>query len=364
MKVGITGSQGFIGWHLQCFYKTIESVEIVCANRDTFSERSALQDFVKSCDVIIHLAGVNRASDEEILSGNINLAKSLINTCIELNATPHILFSSSTHVEGDSVYGKAKKIASDLFIKWNKEQQGKYTEMIIPHVFGEYGRPFYNSGVATFCHQIVKGEDLQINGNGQLELLHVQDLCEVIHQLIISPENSVRLQGSSISVREVVQKLTGFYATYQSGVVPDLSDDLDISLFNALRGAIKAEDRAIENVLHEDDRGWLVETVKVQSGGQCFVSSTKPGVTRGNHFHRKKFERFFVLKGKAIIRLRKLFTEDIIEYVIDGTKPTYVDIPTLHTHNITNIGDNELITLFWSNEIFDPENPDTYWEDV
>ncbi len=366
MRIGITGSEGFIGWHLRCFYLTYPKIEIVTANRETFKNNDALRNFVSSVDAIVHLAGVNRATDDEIYSGNIELAQQLINACLAEKATPRILFASSTHAnDAKTVYGKSKAEASRIFSQWATDNSAFYTEMVIPHVYGEYGKPNYNSAVATFCHQIALGEKPNIINDGQLELVHVQDLCDFIHQLIVDKhQKQARIRGYSTSVKKVANKLPEFSNSYNNGIVPNINNSFDRSLFNAYRGAIPNDKRVIKPQLHQDNRGWLVETIKVSSGGQCFVSSTKPNITRGNHFHRRKFERFCVIKGKASIKIRKLFTNEIVEYIINDDLPSYIDIPTLHTHNITNIGEDELITLFWSNELFDPENSDTYQENV
>ena len=368
MKIGITGSDGFIGWHLRCYLSTRENVEeIRTADRKTFADQEKLTDFVSSLDLIVHLAGVNRAEDSELLQGNIQPAEQLIEALDKLKAKPCLVYASSTYAEqADNAYGKGKLAAGDVLSTYGATSGLRVVNMVIPHVFGEYGKPFYNSGVATFCHQIANGEEMTVNREGQLELIHVQDLVE---QFLTVYEKDIqgthRVNGKQISVGDVVDALVGLHNEYvNENRVPDLSDGFTRSLFNSLRGSIAYASREIKQVKHADDRGWLVETVKVGSGGQCFVSTTKPGISRGNHFHRRKVERFFVLQGKASIEIRKLFTDEVIRYELDGSDPSYVDMPTLHTHKITNIGDDELITLFWADEFYDPENPDTYYEDV
>ena len=368
MKIGITGGSGFVGWHLQCYLKTKKEVGLVrVATRDTFSSADKLREFVADIEIIIHLAGVNRASEEEILRGNVQPAVQLIDALTATGAKPCVIFFSSTQaIEADSPYGRAKQEASKLFSVWAEQSHSRFINLIVPHVFGEYGRPYYNSAVATFCHQVAKREKPTVTGNGRLKLIHVQDLAEEVFKLLSSSaEGTVVVEGVPITVGEVAGRLEKLYETYAvCGELPDLSDSLQRSLFNALRGEMPHGQRLNASVKHVDDRGWLVETVKAHSGGQCFVSVTQPGITRGNHFHRRKVERFFVLQGKAKIKMRRLFSKEIVEYDLDGETPSYVDIPTLHTHSITCLGEEQLITLFWADEFYDPDNPDTFFEEV
>ncbi len=368
MKIGITGSNGFIGWHLRCYLQTLGSVEeIRIADRSTFSIVDDLKKFVEGLDVVFHLAGVNRADESTLLSGNIQPAKDLIEALKEKNDTVCVIYASSTYAEvAGNAYGQGKSEAGKMLIDWANNSKGHVINMIIPHVFGEYGRPFYNSAMATFCHQIANGEEVSVNSDGQLELIHVQDLVEIfVKSFEDGLEGDIRIYGEKISVASAASRLQVLYEEYvNQNRLPDLSASFDRNLFNTLRGAIASNDRITSPVKHTDDRGWLVETVKAGSGGQCFVSTTKPGITRGNHFHRRKVERFFVLQGKGCIQLRKLFSDEIITYNLDGNVPSYVDIPTLHTHSITNIGDDDLITLFWADEFYDPEKSDTYFEEV
>ncbi len=369
MKVGITGVYGFVGWHLRCYLHSLgEAVEEVrLADRQVFADEAVLVEFVSGLDFIVHLAGVNRASDADLVSGNVEPARQLVAALQQAGAKPCVLYSSTTHaVTPTTVYGEAKKAVSDTLSAWAADSGGRFINLIIPHVFGEYCKPHYNSGVATFCHQIVEGETPQVNPDGRLELVHVQDLVEQMVGLYSQDvTGDHRVQGYPISVPEVLARLQNLHDIYVNQMqLPDLSDDLQRRLFNTLRSYIPYPDRNRLTTLHTDNRGWLVETVKAGSGGQCFVSSTHPGITRGNHYHRYKVERFFVLQGKAEIRLRKLFSDEVIRYEVSGDQPGFVDMPTLHTHSITNIGESELITLFWADEYYDPAMPDTYFMEV
>lgn len=368
MKIGITGANGFIGWHLRCYLATRSDVEEVrLAGREQFEQGAELKGFVEGLDVIIHLAGVNRAEAEELVHGNITPAEKLLTALKDTRSTPFVAYTSSIQaINGTSPYAEGKAAATRLFQEWVRETGSSFLNVIVPHVFGEYGRPYYNSVVATFAHQITHGEQPSIHHDDQLELVHVQDLVKQIIQFYddgISGEK--RIEGRATGVVETAALLQQLHQTYvEEGQLPDLNDHFTRCMFNTLRGAIEHSGRHCLVAKHEDNRGWLVEAVKANSGGQCFVSTTKPAVTRGNHFHLRKVERFMVLQGKAQIRLRKLFTDEVITYELDGTTPSYVDIPTMHTHSITNVGDDELITLFWADEFFDPENPDTTFEEV
>ncbi|MDX2505214.1 MAG: NAD-dependent epimerase/dehydratase family protein [Gammaproteobacteria bacterium] len=369
MKIGITGSNGFIGWHLRCYLKTRSDIsEVRLASRNEFSSSVKLCQFVRELDCVVHLAGVNRAEPKELVEGNVMPAELLVQALITTNSAPVIIYSSSVQALNPEVssYAEGKSTVTQIFSEWERKSQGKLINLIVPHVFGEYGRPHYNSAVATFAHQVANGVQPSIHNDGQLELVHVQDLVERITTLYEEGGSGVvRIEGHKTGVVEVAAKLQNLRNTYiDDGQIPDLSKAFERSLFNTLRGAFQNNMRLCKVKKHQDDRGWLVETVKANSGGQCFVSTTRPGITRGNHFHRRKVERFFVLQGKARIKLRKLFTDEVITYDLNGEAPAFVDIPTLHTHSITNIGDSELITLFWSDEFFDPDNSDTCFEEV
>lgn len=369
MRIGITGANGFIGWHLRCYLKTRNDIqEVRLAGRNEFSSIEQLSLFVAGLDCIVHLAGVNRAGPDELIDGNSGPAVQLVNALINTESKATVIYSSSVQAlePESSPYAEGKAKVSQILKAWANNSQGNLINLIVPHVYGEYGRPNYNSAVATFAWQVAHNDKPSVHNDGKLELIHVQDLVENIFSLYkIGATGDVRIDGRKTGVVEVAELLLSLHDVYISQAqFPDLSDVFNRNLFNTLRAALDSENRLSVAIKHQDNRGWLVETVKANSGGQCFVSTTRPGVTRGNHFHRRKVERFFVLQGKAQIKLRKLFTDDVIIYDLNGDNPAYVDIPTLHTHNITNIGDTELITLFWSDEFYDPDNSDTYFEEV
>jgi len=365
MKIGITGGNGFVGTHLQVYLCTRDDIELIeLADRATFDSIQKIDNFVNGKDLIVHLAGVNRANDEVLVQGNLQPAEQLVAAMKRQTVTPFVIYSSTTHADNpSSPYGEGKSGVSIVLEEWANSCGGRFLNMIIPHVFGEFGMPNYNSGTNTFCHHIANEKEYNVHGNGLLELVHAQDLVQqMLEGYSKGITGTLRVSGKEITVGQVVEKLELLHDEYKRGLVPNLDDHFDKCLFNTYRSYLPVESRQKVAVKHTDDRGWLVETVKVCSGGQSFVSTTKPGITRGNHFHLRKFERFFVLKGKASIKLRRIGSDDVQEYVVEEGVPGFIDIPTLHTHNITNIGDDELITFFWTNEFFDPEKPDTFFE--
>jgi len=369
MRVGITGAYGFFGWYFRTYLYSLgsEVSEIRLADKSTFSDTAILENFVTGLDVIFHLAGVNRAKKETLLPGNTKPASELVNALTRTGSSATVVFTSSIHaVNPTTCYGEAKMHAAEILRRWASESGNRFINLIIPHVFGEYCKPFYNSGVATICYQITHQQEPEVNPNGKLELVYIQDLVELVYSLYPKEiSGDYRVRGFEISVPSLVAKLRDFEEDYLDNLqIPDLGDDFSRNLFNTFRSFIDEDSRIQFPTLHSDNRGWLVETVRAGSGGQCFVSSTQPGITRGNHYHRRKVERFFVLQGTAEIKMRKLFSDDVFSYSLDGSRPAFIDIPTLYTHNITNSGDEELITLFWADELFDPDNPDTFYEEV
>lgn len=365
IRVGITGSEGLIGWHVRSFLLGIRDIEVVTANRATFNSKDALAEFVSQSDVIVHLAGMNRGDDQDVFRTNVSLTERLIEACERNHCCPHIIFSSSTHIHRDTLYGKAKLRCGELFSDWAGRTGAIFTNLILPHVFGENGKPFYNSAVSTFCYQLANRRKPEIINDGNLNLIHAQQVALRIFEIINKPAGGeVIVEGYPITVSGLLTQLSGFAQTYEQQIIPDLSTNIDLYLFNTYRSYLYPNHYPIKTTLHEDNRGSLFEAVKTFNGGQCFISTTKPGVTRGNHYHLSKVERFFVLSGQAIIGIRKLFSDEVIEFTVSGDVPQYIDIPTMHTHNITNVGSDTLVTLFWSHEIFNPQSSDTFPEKV
>jgi UDP-2-acetamido-2,6-beta-L-arabino-hexul-4-ose reductase len=371
LRIGITGQTGFIGTHLYNFlnlYK--DEVQLVQFEDRFFSDRDDLELFVSKCDSIVHLAALNRHNDPQtIYDTNIGLVKQLISALEKTGSRPHVLFSSSTQEERDNVFGKSKREGRQLLSSWAERSGALFTGMVIPNVFGPFGNPYYNSVVATFSHQLTHDEQPRVETDAQLKLIYIGDLVRVIWYLIKNrvSEREFRISPTDeAKVTEILTLLQSFKDRYlENGIVPDLSDPFERNLFNTFVCYLDHSSFFPYKLkINTDERGSFVETVKLNSGGQISFSTTKPGVTRGNHFHTRKAERFAVIKGRARIQLRRIGTEKVINFDLDGTEPSFVDMPVWHTHNITNIGSEDLYTIFWISEFFDPGDPDTFFEKV
>jgi UDP-2-acetamido-2,6-beta-L-arabino-hexul-4-ose reductase len=330
-----------------------------------FGDPSRLQRIIRQVDAVVHLAGMNRGEEQEIERVNVDLTRQLIAACKQANVSPQVLLANSTHRGRDTAYGRSKRQSADLLAAWASEAKSIFTDLVVPNIYGEGGRPFYNSVVATFCHQLASREEPKIIQDSQLELVHAQSVARAI---VVAVEGrtsgEVRVRGDQLSVSECLLKLQSFDRSYRGHLIPELKTDMDLDLFNTYRSYLYPRYYPVTIQLHSDTRGHLYEAVKSLHGGQCFISTTKPGITRGNHYHTRKLERFVVLNGDAVIRIRKLLTGDIVEFKVSGAAPQYIDMPTFCTHDITNTGHGDLTTLFWAHEIFDPERSDTIREPV
>jgi len=371
IKVGITGQAGFIGTHLYNYLglKPNEVTRIPFED-SIFSDKARLEGFVKKCDVIVHLAALNRHNDPQaIYDTNILLVKKLISALENTNSKPHILFSSSTQEERDNVFGKSKREGRELLAQWAERNGSLFTGMVIPNVFGPFGNPYYNSVVATFSHQLTHNEQPKIEVDAQLKLIYIGDLVKAIYDCILNKVNVKEFKvahTNEVKVTEILELLKGFKSNYfEKGIFPDLTDPFERNLFNTFVCYIDMENYfPFRLKLNTDERGSFVETIKLNSGGQVSFSTTKPGITRGNHFHTRKAERFAVINGKARIQLRRIGTDKILDFELDGSEPSYVDMPVWYTHNITNTGDEDLYTIFWISEFYDSKDPDTFFEKV
>jgi UDP-2-acetamido-2,6-beta-L-arabino-hexul-4-ose reductase len=376
IRVGITGQKGFVGTHLYnelgLFPDTFERIPFANAY---FDQPEILASFLRQCDVVVHLAAVNRHTDEkELYRINIDLVNRLINALVNEKVKPHIIFSSSTQESLDNPYGRSKRDGRRLLESWAQDNQASFTGMVVPNVYGAFGRPQYNSFIATFCHKLTHGEEPVVITDNEVSLVYVSSLCKQILsdmeevQASVSPiVKETYIEPDTIkSVSEILGTLRLFKEQYlDAGIIPALDDKNMVDLFNTFRSYIEL-DRYFPRSLKQniDDRGAFVETLRLRSGGQVSFSTTKPGITRGNHFHTRKIERFAVIKGRAKIRLRKIGTDKVFEFQLDGENSSYVDMPIWYTHNITNIGTDELYTQFWINEWYDESNSDTFFEPV
>ncbi|MGE6397488.1 NAD-dependent epimerase/dehydratase family protein [Chryseobacterium scophthalmum] len=370
-KIGITGQNGFVGKHL---YNTLglfpEEFQRIDFQKEYFENDSKLDEFVAECDVIIHLAAMNRHENEQfIYETNIGLAQKLVDSLKRTHSKAHVMISSSTQEERDNLYGKSKKEGRQVLANWAEENGGEITGLIIPNVFGAFGKPFYNSFIATFCHQLTHGETPTIANDGEVKLIYVQELVETIINEIREGNSKAEFfvePTATKKVSEVLSLLNDYKTKYfDGGEIPVINDTFEHNLFNTYRSYIDYKTHyPVKFTQHTDPRGAFVEVIRLGIGGQCSFSTTVPGITRGNHYHTRKIERFAVIKGKALIQLRKIDTDEVLDFYLDGNEPAYVDMPIWYTHNIKNIGEEELYTIFWINEAFNPENADTYFLEV
>jgi UDP-2-acetamido-2,6-beta-L-arabino-hexul-4-ose reductase len=371
MKIGITGNEGFIGKHLNNTLKLFpDEFEVITFNKDYFQDKGKLQQFVAGCDVIVHLAALNRHDDQDVIyKTNVELVKLLIDALEFTDSKAHILFSSSSQEERDNIYGKSKKEGRKLLVDWAKRSGGKFTGLVIPNVFGPFGSPFYNSFIATFCHQLAHNEQPKIETDGLVKLIYVGDLAKSIINEIRNGAGNHLLSipaTDEYRVTEILSFLEGYKSEYMDrGIIPQLNSSFEINLFNTFRCYMDIKQYfPVKFTKHTDPRGAFVEVIRLSVGGQVSFSTTVPGITRGNHFHTRKIERFAVIKGNALIQLRRIGTDEVMDFYLSGDEPAYVDMPVWYTHNIKNIGEDDLYTIFWINEFYDPNDPDTYFENV
>ena len=374
IKVGITGQSGFIGTHLYNFLNhKKEEITLIPFEDKYFEEDNHLKKFVNDCDAIVHLAAMNQHGDPQVIyDTNIKLVSQLIQAMEETGSRLHVLFSSSTQEESDNLYGKSKHDGRMLFEQWAQRNQARFTGFVIPNVFGPFGNPYYNSVVATFCHQLTHNEQPQILVDANLKLIYINELVVLFYEKIINTDAVSEVTRYNVphtsenKVSEILKLCENYKKLYfEQHSFPDLDSPFKVNLFNTFRSYI--DHSSYYPVLLKkttDQRGAFIETIRTSIGGQFSFSTTVTGVTRGNHYHTRKVERFIVIKGKAVIELRRIGTSERLHFELNGERPSFVDMPVWYTHNIENIGDEELVTLFWINELFNPDDPDTYFEEV
>lgn len=360
MKFAVIGATGLIGWHVMCALHAA-GAEAVPVHRFAFDDPEALRIALEGADVVLHAAGANRGDDAELSRTNIVLAEQLAAAITGMTSHPAVVYTNSTHIDRDTAYGRSKREAGRMLAG----ATDRFANLVLPGVFGEHGKPYYNSVVSTFCDQLANGVELSVNDDAQLQLIHAQDVADLVIDVAASGQTGeIRPSGTAIGVVALAERLNDLHLSYEAGVVPTITDRFDRALFNTMRSYRFPRHYPTALDPRYDQRGHLVELVKADTGGQMFISSTKQGITRGNHYHRRKVERFVVVDGQANISLRRLLTDDVVSFDVDGSSPVAIDMPTMHTHNITNTGSDVLTTVFWSDEIFDPDAPDTYAEVV
>lgn len=320
---------------------------------------------------MFHLAGVNRPRDEkEFMEGNYGFTLELLETLKKYNNTCPVMLSSSIQAELDNPYGRSKKAGEDIVFRYGRETGAKVLVYRFPNVFGKWCRPNYNSVIATFCYNIARDLPIQVHDpNVKLNLVYIDD---VINELIRSLEGNETKKGDfcevpivyQITLGEIVDLLYSFKNSRSELTVPDLSNSFVKKLYSTYLSYLPINDLSYELKMNIDHRGSFTEFIRTVDRGQISINVFKPGVTKGNHWHHSKVEKFLVVSGKGVIRFRDLNSDEIIEYYVSGDKLEVIDVPPGYTHNIENLGDTDMITVIWVNEPFDPEKPDTYYLEV
>jgi len=365
VRVVVTGADGFLGWHTRVRLRALGGFDVVPVNRGALA-RNSLEQTVGDADLVLHLAGINRASVEDLELGNLDLAERLVRALESSGSRAAVVYADSIQSGSDTPYGRGKRRAGEALQAWGQASGANVAVARLPNLFGEHGRPHYNSFVATFASNVAAGGTPQVEVDRLVPLMHVQDaVSAMIAAGVAGTEGLLEPSGSPLMVSDVLDKLLEYFAVYRAGDIPALYDDIDLALFNTLRAAMFPAAYPFRPTPRSDERGTLVESVRVHGGqGQTFVSSTHPGFVRGEHFHLRKVERFQVLSGRGVIRLRRMLTDEVVDFEVTGDEPSVVDMPTMWAHSIKNVGTEELVTLFWAHELFDPEAPDTYPEPV
>lgn len=368
MKVLVTGANGFIGKNLSIWLKR-NDIDVLAIDIDNLSK---LDEYALQADFIVHLAGINRPMDvKEFYDGNLNSIVKLVDILKNNKKKTPILLSSSTQAECDNDYGKSKKMGEDFLFDYQNKTGNPVYIYRFQNVFGKWCRPNYNSVVATFCYNIANGLDISVNDpNVVKEFVYIDDICKTILDLIKSEDykgsNKILTIKPSylLSIGELANIIKSFKESRNNLIVPNMGNGIVSKLYATYLSYLPTNQFIYDLNMHVDNRGSFTEFIKTLNSGQVSVNVGKPGVVKGNHFHHTKNEKFLVVKGTCSIKFRKIDSEDVIEYIVSGDKLQVVDIPTGYTHSITNIGQDDSITIMWASESFDPNNPDTYFEEV
>jgi UDP-2-acetamido-2,6-beta-L-arabino-hexul-4-ose reductase len=361
MKIVVTGAHGFLGWHLRCRLHALTDATVAAVGR---GDLGRLPEVVRDADAVVHLAGVNRGADTDLAEANVTLSRLVADAVSRSDTRPRIVFANSIQAANGTPYGDGKAAAASVLAEAVESVGSSFIDVRLPNLFGEHGRPHYNSFVATFCHELALGRQPKVVDR-ELFLLHAQRAAQALMDGLAGDSRMDTPSGTPVTVAGVLGALHRFQHPYNSGDIPPLVSELDIELFNTFRAELFPARYPIPLVKRADARGELFECVRSHGGsGHAFVSTAVPGATRGEHFHLRKVERFVVIRGRGRITLRRLLTDEVVTFVVDGETPVALDMPTMWAHNITNTGDGELVTMFWTNTIFDAAHPDTYPERV
>lgn len=371
MKVLVTGAEGFIGKNLIEELKRREDVEVLSFDLQT--PFALLEEYCAECDFVYNLAGVNRPDNaEEFMEGNFGFATTLVEKLKKAGNTCPVMNSSSIQASLENPYGKSKKAGEDMLFAYGKEVGAEVYIYRFPNVFGKWCRPNYNSVVATFCHNIANGLPIQVNDRStQLHLVYIDDVVEELLQAL-DHHPHVNSDGycyvpvvHDVTLGELVNLLYSFKESRRNLMIPDMTEgSFGKKLYSTYLSYLPVDGFSYPLKINTDDRGSFTEIFKSVDRGQVSINISKPGITKGNHWHHTKNEKFVVVSGQGLVRFRKIGSDEIIEYYVSGDKLEVVDIPTGYTHSIINIGDTDMVTLMWCNECFNPGKPDTIYETV
>ncbi len=381
MKILVTGAKGFLGKNLCETLKNIRDGkdktrgvnidEIYEFDVDTPKEK--LSEYCKNADFIFHLAGVNRPkTEDEFMNGNFGFTAELLSELKNFRNKAPIMISSSIQAALDNPYGKSKKAGEDLIFDYGRDNGIKTLVYRFPNLFGKWCRPNYNSAVSTFCHNIAHDLPITVNDrNHMMTLCYVDDVAD---ELIRALKNEENRQGEycvvpiehKITLGEIADLLYSFKESRNTKVIPDMTDgSFSKKLYSTYLSYLAPDNFAYKLKMNCDARGSFTEILRSENAGQFSVNISKPGITKGQHWHNTKNEKFVVVSGHGLIQLRKIGSGEVINYEVSGDEITVVDMIPGYTHNIINLSDTEdLVTFMWCNECFNPDKPDTYYEEV
>ena len=398
MKILITGAKGFVGKNLVENLKNIKDGknrtrdlkidEIFEYDIDT--DPSLLDGFCKEADFVFNLAGVNRPKDQsEFMEGNFGFASTLLETLKKHKNNCPVMLSSSIQATligryGESDYGKSKLVGEELFFDYSKETGAKVLIYRFPNLFGKWCRPNYNSAVATFCNNIANDLSIQVNDrNTKLELLYIDDLVEEMLDALEGKEHHCEFDGLNVvdkqdgkycfvptthqvTLGEIVDLLYSFNNQPKTLIVPEIpNNSFAKKLYSTYLSYLPKEKVVFPLKMNVDGRGSFTELLKSEKCGQVSINISKPGITKGQHWHNTKWEFFIVVAGHGLIQERKIGTDEVIEFEVSGDKIEAIHMLPGYTHNIINLSETEnLVTVMWANESFDPNKPDTFFEEV
>ena len=381
MRILVTGAKGFVGKNLCATFKNIaegkdksfgidSNIEVFEFDIDT--DISLLDTYCKDCDFVFHLAGVNRPDNEdEFMKGNFGFTSTLLDTLKKYNNTCPVMISSSIQAELDNPYGRSKKAGEDLMFAYSEETGAKVLVYRLPNLFGKWCRPNYNSAVATFCNNIAHDFPITVNNRDvNMTLVYIDDLVSELISALKGEENKNGVfckvpVEHKITLGEIVDSIYSFKESRDDKSVPDMTDgSFSKKLYSTYLSYLPEDKFSYPLKMNVDDRGSFTEILRTADRGQFSVNISKPHITKGNHWHHTKNEKFLVVSGKGVIRFRKIGEEKVIEYFVSGDKLEVVDIPTGYTHNIENLGDTDMVTFMWCNECFNSDKPDTFFEEV